>query len=151
MVVRRYIDFLILLIPSLVSALFCSSTLLFVHFFMIFVLEIYKNDFLILLIPSLVSALFCSSILLFVHFFMIFILEIYKNEKHLKRTKSRDAAAKKSRFRQEELGYISNMRKCIYLLTTIPTSHTHKFHPHPPPANHTHIFHPLPLVTPASC
>ena len=32
-VVRRYIDFLILLIPTpLVSVLFCSSILLFVHF-----------------------------------------------------------------------------------------------------------------------
>ena len=30
-VVRRYIDFLILLIPTLVSALFCCSILLFVH------------------------------------------------------------------------------------------------------------------------
>ena len=37
------------------------------------------------------------------------------------------------------------MRKSIYmyLLTTTPTSHTHRFHPHPPPANHTHRFHPL--------
>ena len=36
-VVRRYIDFLILLIPTpLVSALFCSSILLFVHFFSMF-------------------------------------------------------------------------------------------------------------------
>ena len=33
-VVRRYLDFLILLIPTLVSVLFCSSipSLLFVHF-----------------------------------------------------------------------------------------------------------------------
>ena len=38
-VVRRYIDFLILLIPTpFVSALFCSSILLFVHFLMFFVL-----------------------------------------------------------------------------------------------------------------
>ena len=36
-VVRRYIDFLILLIPSpLVSALFCSSIPTFVHFFKCF-------------------------------------------------------------------------------------------------------------------
>ena len=33
---------------------------------------------------------------------------------------------------------ISNMRKSIYLLTTTPTSHTHRFHP-------------LPLATPTSC
>ena len=33
---------------------------------------------------------------------------------------------------------ISSMRKSIYLLTTTPTSHTHRFHP-------------LPLATPASC
>ena len=37
-VVRRYIDFLILLIPTpLVSVLFCSSILFFVHFKMFFV------------------------------------------------------------------------------------------------------------------
>ena len=30
-VVRRYIDFLILLIPTLVSALFAAASLLFVH------------------------------------------------------------------------------------------------------------------------
>ena len=41
----------------------------------------------------------------------------------------------------------SNMRESIYLLTTTPTSHTHIFHPHPPPANDTHTFHPLPLAT----
>ena len=36
-VVRRYIDFLILLIPTpLVSVLFCSSILLFVHFLNVF-------------------------------------------------------------------------------------------------------------------
>ena len=36
-VVRRYIDFLILLIPTpLVSVLFCSSIPLFVHFFNVF-------------------------------------------------------------------------------------------------------------------
>ena len=33
---------------------------------------------------------------------------------------------------------ISSMRKSIYLLTTTPSSHTHRFHP-------------LPLATPASC
>ena len=33
---------------------------------------------------------------------------------------------------------ISSMRKSIYLLTTTPTSHTHRFHP-------------LPLATPTSC
>ena len=40
-VVRRYIDFLILLIPTpLVSALFAAAARLFVHFFfMFFVLE----------------------------------------------------------------------------------------------------------------
>ena len=58
---------------------------------------------------------------------------------------------------------ISNMRKSIYLLTATPTSHTHSFHlhpppanhthssthshyPHPPPANHTHTFHPLSTI-----
>ena len=41
---------------------------------------------------------------------------------------------------------ISNMRKSIYLLTTTPTSHTHRFHPHPPPANHAHRFHPLSTI-----
>ena len=46
---------------------------------------------------------------------------------------------------------ISNMRNSIYLLTTTPTSHTHRFHPHQPPANHTHRFHLLPLATPTSC
>ena len=40
------------------------------------------------------------------------------------------------------------MRKSIYLLTTTPTSHIHRFHPHPPPANHTHRLYPLPLATP---
>ena len=40
------------------------------------------------------------------------------------------------------------MGKYIYLLTTTPASHTHRFHPHRPPANHTHRFHPLPLATP---
>ena len=41
---------------------------------------------------------------------------------------------------------ISNMRKSIYILTTPPASHTHRFHPHPSPANYTHRFHPLPLA-----
>ena len=41
---------------------------------------------------------------------------------------------------------ISNMSKSIYLLTTTPTSHTHRFHPHPPPANHTHAFHPVSTI-----
>ena len=37
-VVRKYIDFLILLIPTpLVSALFCSSIPTFVHFFIFFI------------------------------------------------------------------------------------------------------------------
>ena len=45
---------------------------------------------------------------------------------------------------------ISNMRKSIYLLTTTPTSHTHRFYPHPPPANHTHRFQQLLLATPTS-
>ena len=50
-----------------------------------------------------------------------------KNEKHFKKlTKSRDAAAKRADTRG--VG-ISNMRKSIYLLTTTPTSHTHRFHP----------------------
>ena len=36
-VVRRYIDFLILLIPTpLVSVFFCRASLLFVHFFNVF-------------------------------------------------------------------------------------------------------------------
>ena len=35
-VVRRYIDFLILLIPTLVSVPFCSSIFIFVHFKNIF-------------------------------------------------------------------------------------------------------------------
>ena len=49
-VVRRYIDFLILLIPTpLVSVLFCSSILLFVHF---------KTMFFVL-----VPVLFCNKIL----------------------------------------------------------------------------------------
>ena len=51
------------------------------------------------------------------------------------------------------------MRKSIYLLTTTPSSHTHRFHPlplatptscspHPlaTPASHTHTFHPLPTI-----
>ena len=42
-VVRRYIDFLILLIPTpLVSVLFYSSSLTFCHFFMFFVLVYIK-------------------------------------------------------------------------------------------------------------
>ena len=40
---------------------------------------------------------------------------------------------------------ISSMRKSIYILTTTPSSHTHRFHPHPP-ANHTHRFHPLTTI-----
>ena len=52
-VVRRYIDFLILLIPTpLVSVLFCSS-ILFVHFLKCFI------HFLILLIP-IYSSCICS-------------------------------------------------------------------------------------------
>ena len=35
-VVRRYIDFLILLIPTLVSVLFAAASLLFVHFLNVF-------------------------------------------------------------------------------------------------------------------
>ena len=49
------------------------------------------------------------------------------------------------------------MRKSIYLLTTTPSSHTHKFHPlplatppscspHRLPAHHTHTFHPLSTI-----
>ena len=47
-VVRRYIDFLILLIPTpLVSVLFYSSILLFVHFLkcFFFFIYIYREDF----------------------------------------------------------------------------------------------------------
>ena len=46
---------------------------------------------------------------------------------------------------------ISNYEEIYYLLTTTPTSYTHRFHSHPRPANHTHRFHPLPLATPTSC
>ena len=51
------------------------------------------------------------------------------------------------------------MRKSIYLLTTTPSSHTHRFHPlplatpascspHPlvTPTSHTHTFHPLSTI-----
>ena len=61
-----------------------------------------------------------------------------KNEKHFKkRTKSRDAAIKKNRYKR------SRDRKsiyCIYLLTTTPRSHTHRFHPLPlaTPIHSTH-------------
>ena len=44
----------------------------------------------------------------------------------------------KNIFKNEQKVGISRMRKSIYLLTTTPSSHTHKFHP-------------LPLATPASC
>ena len=60
---------------------------------------------------------------------------IFKNEK------SRDAA-KKSRYKISR----DIMRKSIYLLTTTRTSHTHRFHPHPPPANHTHRIRPLSTI-----
>ena len=63
----------------------------------------------------------------------------------LKNEQSRDAAAKKNRYKRSR---DSNMRKSIYLLTTTPTSHTHIFHTHPPPANHTDSFYPLLLATP---
>ena len=46
---------------------------------------------------------------------------------------------------------ISSMRKSIYLLTTTPSSHTHRFHLQPPPANHNIRIHPLALVTPTFC
>ena len=52
-----------------------------------------------------------------------------------KLTNSRDAAEKRTDTRG--VG-ISSMRKSIYLLTTTPSSHTHRFHP-------------LPLATLASC
>ena len=77
-------------------------------------------DFLILLIPTpLVSVLFCSSIYTF--------NKMNKKVGMLlqKRTDTRGVG-------------ISSMRKSIYLLTTTPSSHTHRFHP-------------LPLATPASC
>ena len=40
------------------------------------------------------------------------------------------------------------MRKSIYLLTTTPSSHTHRFHPLPlaTPTSHTHTFHPLSTI-----
>ena len=43
---------------------------------------------------------------------------------------------------------ISSMRKSIYLLTTTPSSHTHRFHPLPlpTPTSHTHTFHPLSTI-----
>ena len=41
---------------------------------------------------------------------------------------------------------ISNMTKSIYLLTTTPNSHIHRFHLHPLPAHHTHTFHPLSTI-----
>ena len=51
---------------------------------------------------------------------------------------------------------ISSMRKSIYLLTTTPGSHTHRFHPLPlatltscsphPLYSHTHTFHPLSTI-----
>ena len=53
--------------------------------------------------------------------------------------------AKKNRYKRVYSVGISNMRKSIYLFTTTPTSHTHRFHPHPP-ANHTHRFHPLSAI-----
>ena len=74
---------------------------------------------------------------------------MYKNEKHLKNEQKVGMLLQK---RTDTRGVgISNMRKSIYLYTNTPTSHTHRFHPHPPPANHTHRFHPLPLATPTSC
>ena len=45
-VVRRYIDFLILLIPTpLVSVLFTAASQLFVHFFIFLVLYNYNNNY----------------------------------------------------------------------------------------------------------
>ena len=43
---------------------------------------------------------------------------------------------------------ISSMRKSIYLLKTIPSSPTHRFHPLPlaTPTSHTHTFHPLSTI-----
>ena len=43
---------------------------------------------------------------------------------------------------------ISSMRKSIYLLTTTPSSQTHRFHPLPlaTPTSHTHTFHPLSTI-----
>ena len=53
------------------------------------------------------------------------------------------------------------MRKSIYLLTTTPSSHTHRFHPLPlyrhthllltTPTSHTHTFHPLSTIVIHTC
>ena len=60
-----------------------------------------------------------------------------KNENIKKMKKSRDTAAKRTDTR--EVG-ISSMRKSIYLLTTTPSSHTHRFHPLPLATPDTHTF-----------
>ena len=49
-VVRRYIDFLILLIPTLVSVLFTAASLLFVHFFKMFFRSLYNYSEVIIII-----------------------------------------------------------------------------------------------------
>ena len=59
-----------------------------------------------------------------------------KNEKHFKNEQKVGILLQK---RTDTRGVgISSMRKSIYLLTTTPSSHTHRFHP-------------LPLATPTSC
>ena len=59
-----------------------------------------------------------------------------KNEKHFKNEQKVGMLLQK---RTDTRGVgISSMRKSIYLLTTTPSSHTHRFHP-------------LPLATTASC
>ena len=71
---------------------------------------------------------FCSSIPTF--FILLNVFRSFKKMKKVgmllqKRTDTRGVG-------------ISSMRKSIYILTTTPSSHTHRFHP-------------LPLATPASC
>ena len=83
------------------------------------------------------------------------VLYVLKNEKHFKNEEKVGMLLQK---RTDTRGVgISSMRKSIYLLTTTPSSHTHRFHPLPlatpaslltAPTSHTHTFHPLPLATP---
>ena len=125
-VVRSYIDFLILLIPTpLVSVLFYSSIPTFCSFIYIYIIEASLNE------PHLVETMISLSVSIY----------ILKNEQEVgmllqKRTDTRG------------VGISNNIEEILYLFTTTPTNCTHRFHPHPPPANHTHRFHPLPLDTP---
>ena len=65
-----------------------------------------------------------------------------KNEKHLKNEqKVGDAAAKKNRYKRRRDKY--SMRISIYLLTTTPSSHTHRFHPLPLAIPTSYSPHPL--------